>query len=51
MRGSSSAQMPQPGFALQFVDEFDHEVHLPILGLPANSDWVLYAPGRPMTRS
>lgn len=44
VRGSTSAQMPQPGFALQFVDEFDHEVHLPILGLPANSDWVLYAP-------
>jgi hypothetical protein len=44
IRGSTSAQMPQPPFALQFLDEFDHEVHLPFLGLPANSDWVLYAP-------
>ena len=44
IRGSTSAQMPQPPFALQFLDEFDHEVHLPVLGLPANSDWVLYAP-------
>ncbi len=43
-RGSSSSGMPQPGFALQFLDEFDHEQHLPFLGLPANSDWVLYAP-------
>src|SRR5690349_23604105 len=36
--------MPQPGFALQFLDEFNREAHLPVLGLPANSDWVLYAP-------
>jgi len=44
IRGSTSAGMPQTGFALQFLDEFDHEVHLAALGLPANSDWVLYAP-------
>lgn len=44
VRGSTSAGMPQTGFALQFVDEFNHEQHLPALGLPANSDWVLYAP-------
>jgi hypothetical protein len=36
--------MPQKGFAVQFVDEFNHEQHLPVLGLPPNSDWVLYAP-------
>lgn len=29
---------------MQFVDEFNHEQHLSALGLPANSDWVLYAP-------
>jgi hypothetical protein len=44
VRGSTSAGMPQTGFAVQFLDEFDHEEHLPVLGLPANSDWVLYAP-------
>lgn len=44
VRGSTSAGMPQTPFALQFVDEFDREQHLPVLGLPANSDWVLYAP-------
>lgn len=44
VRGSTSAGMPQTGFALQFLDEFNHEQHLPVLGLPANSDWVLYAP-------
>jgi hypothetical protein len=44
IRGSTSAGMPQPGFAVQFLDEFNHEQHLSALGLPANSDWVLYAP-------
>ena len=44
LRGSTSANMPQPPFALQFLDEFNHELHLPALGMPANSDWVLYAP-------
>jgi hypothetical protein len=44
VRGSTSADMPQPGFAVQFLDELDHEQHLAALGLPANSDWVLYAP-------
>jgi hypothetical protein len=44
IRGSTSAQMDQPGFALQFVDGYNHEQHEPVLGMPANSDWVLYAP-------
>ncbi len=44
VRGSSSIGMPQPGFAVQFLDEFDREERLSALGLPANSDWVLYAP-------
>ena len=44
VRGSTSAGMPQTGFAMQFLDEFNHEQHLSALGLPADSDWVLYAP-------
>jgi hypothetical protein len=44
VRGSTSAAMPQTGFAVQVLDEFDHEQHVAVLGLPANSDWVLYAP-------
>jgi hypothetical protein len=43
-RGSSSAGLPQPSFALQFLDEFNDEKDLALLGLPADSDWVLYAP-------
>lgn len=43
-RGSSSAGMPQPGFAVEFIDDFNQERDLPLLGLPADSDWILYAP-------
>ncbi len=44
MRGSSSMGMPQASFAMQFLDEFNQEHHLAPVGLPAESDWVLYAP-------
>ena len=44
VRGSSSSGLPQPGLAVQFLDEFDQEQHRAFLGLPAESDWVLYAP-------
>ena len=44
MRGSSSSGMPQASFAMQFLDEFNQEHHRAPLGLPAESDWVLYAP-------
>jgi len=43
-RGSSSAGLPQPSFAVQFLDEFNDEKNHALLGLPADSDWVLYAP-------
>ena len=43
-RGSTSAGMPQSGYAVQFLDEFNQERHVSPLGLPAESDWVLYAP-------
>ncbi len=43
-RGSTSAGMPQQGFAVHFLDEFNDEQDRSPLGLPADSDWVLYAP-------
>lgn len=43
-RGSTSSGMPQPGFAVEFLDEFNQERDLSLLGLPADSDWILYAP-------
>jgi hypothetical protein len=45
-RGSSSRGMPQPSFALECVDEFNQGHDLALLGLPAESDWVLYAPNK-----
>ena len=44
VRGSTSAGMPQSGFAVEFLDEFNQERALPLLGMPADSDWILYAP-------
>ena len=44
VRGSSSSGMPQSSFAVEFLDEFNEEKHLAPPGLPAESDWILYAP-------
>jgi len=44
VRGSTSAGMPQSPFALHFLDEFNDEKAAAPVGLPAESDWVLYAP-------
>lgn len=44
-RGSSSGGMPQASFAVHFYDAaFDEDRKRSPLGLPAESDWVLYAP-------
>lgn len=44
MRGSTSSRMPQPGFAMHFVDEYNDDDGRAVLGLPSDADWVLYAP-------
>lgn len=44
VRGSTSAGMPQQGFAVKLIDEFNEEKNRPVLGLPSESDWILYAP-------
>jgi hypothetical protein len=44
IRGSSSSGMPQSSFAVTFLDEFNDDKPHAVLGLPADSDWVLYAP-------
>lgn len=43
-RGSTSAGFAQQPLALEFLDEFNEERALGLLGLPADSDWILYAP-------
>ena len=44
LRGSTSSGMPQPSFAVKLVDEFNEEKSRAVLGLPSESDWILYAP-------
>jgi hypothetical protein len=44
VRGSTSSGFPQSPFAVEFLDEFNDNRALSPLGLPADSDWVLYAP-------
>ncbi|HEY6228699.1 MAG TPA: CotH kinase family protein, partial [Verrucomicrobiae bacterium] len=44
VRGSSTADMPQSSLALELMDEFNQGENYSLAGLPANSDWVLYAP-------
>ncbi len=44
IRGSTSSGFAQSGFAVQFLEQFNDENPQPLLGLPADSEWVLYAP-------
>jgi hypothetical protein len=46
VRGSSTMNLPKSNFVLHLLDEFNQEQHQPVLGLPADSDWVLYGPNR-----
>jgi hypothetical protein len=43
IRGSGSASAPQPGYALELRDAAGADVKLPVLGMPAESDWALIA--------
>lgn len=44
VRGTSSSTFPKQGFAVEFWDEKNDDKDVAILGMPADSDWVLYAP-------
>ncbi len=44
LRGSSTLGLPKSAYAVEFWDEFNNSVDVSLLGLPADSDWVLYAP-------
>lgn len=43
IRGSSTAWVPQYNLALELWDEYNQDREAEFLGLPAESDWVLYA--------
>lgn len=44
IRGSSTSGQPQSPYALEWWDEFNEDLDLETLGMPAHSEWVLYAP-------
>lgn len=44
VRGISSSTYPKKGYAVEFWDEHNDDQSLAVLDLPADSDWVLYAP-------
>ena len=43
-RGSSSTQFPKPSLSFETRDAAGDDLAVSLLGMPANSDWVLYAP-------
>ncbi len=44
IRGSTSQQYPKLSYAFTPVDSIGNKIDAALLGLPAESDWVLYAP-------
>jgi hypothetical protein len=44
IRGSSTLGYPKSSFSVEFWDEYNDDRDRELLGLPADSDWVLYAP-------
>ncbi len=45
-RGSSTGGQPQSNFAIEGWDEFDQDKDFAPLGMPEDSEWVLYAPNQ-----
>ena len=43
IRGSSTAGLAQYNLALELWDEYNNDTKIGVLGMPAESDWVLYA--------
>ena len=43
-RGSTTAAAPKHSMTLELWDEANEDRNLPLLGMPADSDWVLHAP-------
>lgn len=44
IRGSSSQMFDKKSFALELKDELGQDMDFPILGMPPEEDWILYAP-------
>jgi hypothetical protein len=44
IRGSSTKGLPKSSYRLEFWDEFGDGRNRPVLDMPAEEDWILYAP-------
>ncbi len=44
VRGSSSQMFPKKSYGFELKDEFDADMDFPLLGMPGEEDWILYAP-------
>ena len=44
VRGKSTAGRPKQSYGFELRDDADREIDRPLLGMPAESDWVLYGP-------
>jgi len=44
IRGSSSQMFPKKQYAVETRDASGNNLNVPILGMPAENDWILYAP-------
>jgi hypothetical protein len=44
IRGSSSQMFPKKQYSIELMDENDEELEAPLLGMPTEEDWVLFAP-------
>jgi hypothetical protein len=44
LRGQSSQQFPKKSYAIELRDRKGDDRQVPLLGMPADGDWVLYAP-------
>jgi len=46
LRGSSTLGLPKASLSVELWDEFNNSTNVPLLGLPPESDWVLYGPNQ-----
>jgi hypothetical protein len=44
IRGSSSQMFPKKQYSIELMDENGEELEVPLLGMPTEEDWVLFAP-------
>jgi len=44
IRGSSTQGLAKKSFAVETWDEYNEDLNVGVLGMPSESDWVLYAP-------